>query len=249
MPEIDVAMPTWNSGSVIEGSLDHLRQSEGSGTVDIDRLIVVDKESDDDTLDIARESATDAGWEFEPIVSDCSLPGAREAAIDTVETEWFLFLDDDVRVDEGYLDCVFGAVAPLVGGVQGRKGARTEHPTDWVRRRSRRGGTHATLLRRNAVADVTFPRDLAVLEDEYLRRHVEDGGFLWVYNHQARFDHDSQQRHPIGWKEGYLGGKYELSALHDVALNVPYALASGRNPLPHAKRLAGWIAGWTERTR
>lgn len=249
MTDIDVAMPTWNSGAVIEGALDHLRRSERAGEVDVDRLVVVDNESDDDTLEKAREVATDAGWEFEPIVSSCSLPEARERAIAAVDTEWFLFLDDDVRVAEDYLDALFDAVAPMAGGVQGRKESRVEHPSDWVRRRARRGGTHATLLRRSAVADISFPPDLAVLEDEYIRRHVEDGGSLWVFNHQARFHHESEDRHPIGWQEGYLGGKYGLSAFQDVALNVPYAAVSSRNPLPHAKRMAGWLAGWTKRKR
>jgi len=50
-------------------------------------------------------------------------------------------------------------------------------------------------------------------------------------------------RHPIGWQEGLLGGKYGLSAFQDVALHVPYAAMTGRDPRPHAARTAGWVAG------
>ncbi|WP_276257424.1 glycosyltransferase family 2 protein [Haloglomus litoreum] len=248
-PRLEVAMPTHESAAVIEGALAHLRRSEAACEPTVERLLVVDDESDDDTVDLARQAANEAGWGFEAIIEPCSLPEARERAIAAVEADWFLFLDDDVRVRESYLDDLFGAVGPLVGGVQGRKGTRTEHPTDWVRRRARRGGTHASLVRTEAARGVDFPDDLHVLEDEWLRRHVDAGGWLWVLNHRARFDHDSMERHPIGWQEGYLGGKYGLSTIQDVALNVPFALATGRSPLPHAKRTAGWLRGYLDRER
>jgi glycosyltransferase involved in cell wall biosynthesis len=242
-------MPTCESARVIEGALSHVRASEAACEPTVERLRLVDGESTDETVAIAERVADDAGWAFDAIVEPCSLPEARERAIETIGTDWFLFLDDDVRIRESYLDDVFGGVGPLVGGGQGRKGSRTEHPTDWVRRRARRGGTHATLLRTAAAKGVDFPSDLQVLEDEWLRRHVDAGGWLWVLNHRARFDHASMDRHPIGWQEGYLGGKYGLSTVQDVALNVPFALATGRSPVPHAKRAAGWVQGYLDRER
>ncbi|WP_205596741.1 glycosyltransferase family A protein [Halostella salina] len=240
---IEVAMPTADSGSVIDETLARLRRSVTATDVTVARLLLVDDESDDDTRAVARRHAAEAGWPVEIRSRPCSLPRAREVAIGAVETDWFLFLDDDARVSESYVGDLLAATAPLVGGVQGRKAARTERPSDWVRRRSRRAGTHATLLRRAAVQDLSFPSDLHVLEDEYLRRHVEDRGYLWTFNHRATFEHANQERHPIGWQEGYLGAKYGLSRFHDVALNVPFAAATGRNPAPHAKRAAGWVAG------
>ncbi len=240
---IDVAMPTADSGDVLDGTVERLRVSAEAADVQVDRLILIDDESTDETRSIARRHAEEAGWE--PVIRSlpCSLPRARELAVDTVEADWFLFLDDDVRLTEHYLDHMLDAAAPLVGGIQGRKASRTENPSDWVQRRSRRAGTHATLLRRDAVGGVSFPPDLHVLEDEYLRRYVESRGNVWVFNHRARFEHANQERHPIGWQEGYLGAKYDLSRFQDVALNVPYAAATGRNPVPHASRAAGWIAG------
>lgn len=248
-PGIAVAMPTYGSASVIEGALSHLAASEAACEPSVERLLLVDGESEDGTVALAEAAAKEYGWSFDAVVTDCSLPEAREIAIDRIHREWFLFLDDDVRVRESYLDDLFGAVGPLVGGVQGRKGSRTEHPTDWVRRRARRGGTHASLVRTEAARGVDFPDDLHVLEDEWLRRHVDAGGWLWVLNHRARFDHASMDRHPIGWQEGYLGGKYGLSTIQDVALNVPFALATGRSPVPHAERTAGWLRGYLARDR
>lgn len=247
MPVIDVAMPTWNSEPVLGGTLERLAASAEGSDVEVGRLLLVDNESEDETVAIADRATTEHDWEFDATVTECSLPEARMEAIDRVETDWFLFLDDDVRVSEDYLSTLFGVTAPLVGGVQGRKHSRTEHPSDWVRRRARRGGTHATLLRHEAVEGVQFPADLVVLEDEYLRRHVDGEGYVWVFDHLAEFDHATQDRHPIGWQEGYLGGKYGLSAFHDVLLNVPFAAATGRDPRPHLERATGWVAGYARR--
>jgi glycosyltransferase involved in cell wall biosynthesis len=242
--QLTVCIPTKDSADVLNGTLTHLAVAADAAPVTINRLVIVDDESDDDTVLIGNVLADGADWDIECIVTESSLPEARERAIDEVETEWFLFLDDDVRLSEDYLahqaewmDC------DRVGAVQGRKDSRTEPSADWIRRRSRRGGTHATLCRTEAVRGVPFPEDLHVLEDEYLRQYVEAQGYRWVFEPAARFEHECQDRHPIGWQEGYLGGKYGLSAFHDVALNVPFAAVTGRNPFPHAKRAAGWVAG------
>ncbi|AGB15613.1 glycosyl transferase [Halovivax ruber XH-70] len=240
---IEVAMPTAESAGVLGGTLRALATSSDTSNVPITRLVIVDDESDDETAEIAAARADEYGWDLRFIARPTTLPEARELAVATVESDWFLFLDDDVRLSATYLARLRDAVSPAVGAVQGRKLSRDERNSDWVRRRARRGGTHATLCRHAAVAGVSFPPDLVVLEDEYLRRHVEDGGYLWVFNHQARFDHAAQDRHPIGWREGVLAGKYGLKPFHECALNVPFAAVSGRDPIPHAKRAAGWVAG------
>jgi|GEM_PF-3927120 len=240
---IDVAIPTHESAAVLGGTLDALATSDRESAVSVDRLVVVDDASTDATRDVVREQADEYGWELALVTRPTTLPEARELAIDRVETEWFLFLDDDVRVGTHYLDRLTDAAAPGVGAIQGRKADRSEPASDWVRRRARRGGTHATLLRTAAARGVSFPADLHVLEDEFLRRHVESRGYLWVFNHRARFVHASMDRHPIGWQEGYLAGKYALKPFHEVALNVPFTAASGRNPVPHARRAVGWLAG------
>jgi glycosyltransferase involved in cell wall biosynthesis len=247
LERIEVAMPTYNSADVLAGTLDTLADSESASAVEIARLVLVDNESTDGTPVIARKKANQAGWDLTVVSKQCSLSRAREMAIAEIDTEWFLFLDDDVRVHEMYLTDLTNAAAPLVGGVQGRKRSRSEPPSKWVRRRARRGGTHATLIRRAAIEGVSIPSDLNILEDEYIRRHVEKGGFLWVFNHQARFRHANQDRHPIGWEEGFLAGKYDLKPFYEVALNVPFSVVRRRNPLPHIKRSAGWLAGYLRR--
>lgn len=241
--ELDIAIPTKESADVIDGTLERAAAAVERAGVSVNRLVVVDAESDDGTVDLVRRSADDLGWDALIVSDPAPLPVARRRAIDRVETAWFWFLDDDVRVEADYLDRLTDAVAPAIGAVQGRKASRSEHPSDWVRRRAHRAGTHATLVRTAAVADVEIPSDVVVLEDEYLRRWVESRGYAWLFHPHARFEHHNQERHPIGWTEGYVGGRYGLQPFHKVALNVPFAAMTGRNPVPHVKRVAGWCAG------
>lgn len=242
--EIDVCMPTWNSSKVLGRTLTLLAAAESSSDININNLIVVDNESSDDTLTIAGGKAEEHSWGEVFILRSTNLPEARQTGIKYVETEWFLFLDDDVRISERYLEEVSRSIAPAVGAIQGRKTSRTESNSDWVRRRARRGGTHGTLIRHDSIAGIQYPSDLCVLEDEYSRRVVEDSGYLWIFNHQAKFTHASMDRHPIGWQEGYLGAKYGLSTFDTVALNVPYAVVTLRNPVPQFQRMLGWIWGY-----
>jgi glycosyltransferase involved in cell wall biosynthesis len=246
--KIDVVIPTKESESVIGQTIDQAAAAiDYADDISLNQLVVVDDESDDDTLEVVRHHANLQDWDTNVISKSATLPEARELGIGLVETEWFWFLDDDVRVRDDYISRQVDAIAPAVGAIQGRKEHRSEHPSDWVHRRSRRGGTHATLIRHEGVSDVEIPDELTVLEDEYLRRWIESRGYIWFFHSHARFEHYSQERHPIGWNEGYLGGKYGLQSFQTVALNVPYAVATDRNPLPHAKRMLGWLAGRRQR--
>jgi len=235
-------MPTLNSAGTIRATLAALERALASTPITKVEFVNVHS-GHDDTAAIIREQARDYGWVVQTETRDLSLPAARERLIELAGHEWLLFLDDDVRVRADYLQRLLASVAPEVGAVQGRKESRDEHPSRWVRRRSRRAGTHATLLRREAVANVSIPADVTVLEDEWLRRHVEAQGYLWTFNHQARFDHDCQNRHPIGFHEGYVAGKYGLRPFYELALQVPFAAVTKRNPWPHAMRALGWLGG------
>lgn len=142
-------------------------------------------------------------------------------------------------------------VSPAVGAIQGRKKSKSAAEdstvgqpstnTDWVRKRAFRGGTHATLIRTSAASGVNFPPDLEVWEDEYLRRHIESEGYLWIFNHQAIFSHKTQNRHGASWKSGYLQAKYGLRPFWHTALNIPYALVTGNLPIGQIAMLFGYL--------
>ena len=241
---VDVAMPTSHSESVIRDTLEALERSVSRSPVTVDDLIVVDDHSTDATVSIAERTAEEFGWGTTIVQQSTTLPEAREIAIDAVDTEWFLFLDDDVVMAESYLSALVAGVSPLAGAVQGRKVTGTKSPSKWVHYRSMRGGTHATLLRHETVSGIRIPADLVVLEDEFIRQYVENvQSKLWIFNHQAVFYHQNQLRHPLGWKEGFLAGKYGLRPGYRMVVDVPASVIGGRNPLPYCARSTGFLVG------
>lgn len=124
------------------------------------------------------------------------------AVIKEVNEDWFLFLDDDVRVGPQYLASQINCIAPLVGAIQGKKVSSSDDPSTWLPKRSYRGGTHATLIKTQLVKDIKFPNDLHVLEDQYLRTHIVENGMLWIFNRIAVFEHDNQERHDVDFQHG-----------------------------------------------
>lgn len=255
---IDIAMPTYRSEPVLAETLDHLARSERSSPVNVETFRVIDNGSDDGTVAIAEERADQYGWNVDIVVKKCSLPAARQLAIQRAETDWFLFLDDDARISESYLEDHADAIAPRIGAVQGRKSLQTTvdarnvessdeqteaHPSEWVHHRAFRGGTHATLIRCEAAASVEFPTDLTVWEDQYLRREIESNGYLWVFNHQARFAHVTQNPRSHGWSEGFLQGKYGLRPAWHVCMGIPHSVLSDSSPTAAMKETIGYFMG------
>lgn len=251
---IDVCMPTWNSADVLAGTLEKLAVSAANSPIEINTLIIVDNDSGDNSLEIARNKAENHSWDTILISDEIPLQTARKRAINNTTTEWFLFLDDDVRVSDGYLTVLYNSIAPTVGGIQGKKGEGCEldgqpdgSNSRWVRWRSHRAGTHASLIRKSAINSIEFPNDLTMLEDEYIRQHIENNGYLWLFNHQALFTHENQERHPTGWREGYLAGKYGLVSFCKYARKIPIAIITKRNPYPEIMRTSGLAVGYISR--
>lgn len=252
---IDVCMPTYESGEVLEGTLKALKEAEQRSKVEISAIRATDNHSTDSTQDVLRTATEQNNWELDLEIVESTLPEARESLINRVETEWFLFLDDDVRISEEYLRKMDSCIASGIGAVQGRKISKTrseltnsgivsdvpDHPSDWVRKRAFRGGTHATLVRTKACKEITFPNDLVVWEDEYLRREIESNSYLWIFNHQAYFEHENQERHNAGWQSGYLQAKYDFRPFWHVLLNIPYAILTGKSPVGYVLMAMGYM--------
>jgi hypothetical protein len=147
-------------------------------------------------------------------------------------------------ISEDYLDTLLQSISPAVGAIQGKKRRSPYSASIWVHRRSLRGGTHCTLIRSAAVDGIKIPSDLSVMEDEYIRRFVEEEkGYIWLFNHQAYFEHKNQKRHSIGWKQGYLEGKYDLKDPYRIKLDIIASIKSLNKPLGYSLRLAGYYFG------
>lgn len=241
--KIDVVMPTLNSENVIGKSLYSLSEGEKFSNISIEGLIVIDSLSSDSTIDIVNEYANEYGWEPLVIQRETTLPEAREIAIQKVQTPWFLFLDDDVRISEEYLHLLAECVAPRIGAVQGRKRSSNGKPWEWTQRRIYRGGTHATLIRTEAVRNLRIPEDILVLEDEYIRRYIEGKGYIWVFNHISVFEHDSMGRHKLGWSQGRIAGRHGLMPFYSIILLIGDAIYNMKSPIDRLSLMVGWLYG------
>jgi len=156
--------------------------------VPVNRLIVVDAFSDDDTIKILREFPR---VEIHQVAFNRA--EARQYGIEQVETEWFMFLDDDVILGRDWFKIAQKYMEPGVGLIWGWDVIANPHSRNrmkvmyYLRRMSEyelmvrnfrhRGGTHDTLIRREAVEGIKIPNDLHFYEDWYIKKYVEDRGY------------------------------------------------------------------------
>lgn len=137
------------------------------------------------------------------------LPGrgrARQDLISRVDTDWFAFVDTDVRLRPNWWDDVCSMVSDDVGAVEGLWSyALTDRTADnysramsqlakLVRRkgweeRVERGFTGDTLIRTAAVRGISIPPGLHFYEDEFIRRYVIKMDFSWLRTGQVACDH------------------------------------------------------------
>jgi glycosyltransferase involved in cell wall biosynthesis len=168
--------------------------------VPVNRLIVVDGYSEDNTIRILKSY---------PKVSIVQVKGsrgtARKEGIEEVETDWFAFVDSDLVLCKDWFTRIKKQIASNTGAVWGV--AIPTAPSDLRRclavskfyRRSledtmliegrRRGMLHDTIIRTALVKDIRIPSQLHVWEDEYIKQHIMKKGFAWVSTKTAQCYH------------------------------------------------------------
>jgi len=244
--KIDVLMPTYGvSPDTLQKTLVRLTQSFANSPLSLGTLRVDYRPANDYTDEIIREWAVDEQVSFTIHEGDRTLPASREFLFDKADTEWFLFLDDDVWLRDDTLAEMYESIAPSVGGIQVRKACHEDSKNgSWSKWRNVRGTTFATLIRTSCVEDCSIPAEITQLEDEYIRQHIENQhDKLWLFDHQAIIDHDNQGRHEINYTEGKLAAKYDLLPYDYVFGNVPYNILTLGNPVRHTMRALGYTVG------
>ncbi len=105
------------------------------------------------------------------------LSTARRFLLRRADTEFVLFVDDDIEFGPEHVKMLLYQMQPGVGAVE----SNPQIPVFPVKRSQRvtRGWTGFTLLRREAVKDWN-PPPLMRYEDEHLRRHVLKRGLEWI---------------------------------------------------------------------
>ena len=108
MEKFDVCIPTLNSGKTLDACLKAILE-----TIPINRIIIADGYSKDDTIKIAKK------YGCEIIQTNKSLGEVREMLIKMVKTEWFFFIDADIVVNKKWFYSLVKAREENVGVVHG----------------------------------------------------------------------------------------------------------------------------------
>jgi hypothetical protein len=173
---------------------------------------------------------------------------ARQELIERVDTNWFAFVDDDVKLRPDWWSAVTGMVSPDVGGVEGlwsylagdkrvddytramARLARLSRQESW-RDRIDRAFTGDTLVRTEAVKNIRMP-NIPVWEDEYIRLWIEKNGFRWLRTSHVVCDHlrkynlkPSYNVGKYGYYLGRLNVRTQLKRVGQLPVKVLFALA------------------------
>jgi len=187
-----LSMITRNSYSELGEVL--LKVLDSSLQIPYKAFILVD-DSTDDTSNIIKRWCVEHGKEA--VVSRSRLYGfgrptratARQTAIDmffeSFNDPWLMFLDDDAvlnggwwaeaskHLSDGRVGIVWGLnydVTPFREILLRRFGV--DYRAYLIKQFEVRGGTHDTLLRREALKGISIPPELHVLEDAYIKHYV-----------------------------------------------------------------------------
>lgn len=180
---VDVVIPTWNSAKTLDQALESVQNG-----IHPSRIIIVDRESEDGTIEIARSHGC-------VVLQDLvSLGSARMKGVRESDTEWIVFIDDDIVVPsdfmarmERFIDDETGAVwSPCVSVVEPDHSEflailerKFENKDTYALQRADRGCTNATLIRRDLIVDLDIS-DMNAWEDWVITQQVIGSGKKWL---------------------------------------------------------------------
>lgn len=178
MQAIDVVMLTRNSECVLDECLRSIYEN-----VPVNRLIIVDRFSADETLKIIERYDKEYG-NVVVLLREGTRAMARQEGIEKVVTEWFMFVDSDVVLCKDWFKKALKLVDEKVGAIWGAdvpgniKSSFLLKLSTQVSMRSfnARGGTHDILVRHKVVKDIEIPGNLHVYEDAFIKKWVLEKG-------------------------------------------------------------------------
>jgi len=161
--------------------------------IPVHSMIAVDGGSTDGTLELLKQ------YPRVKVIMDTrgNRATSRQLGIEAVQTDWFVFLDSDIILCDNWFEYVKPYLKdPRVGAVWGAALQRSASDLArysamgrlygkdelWIAVKAgrKRGLTHDTIVRTKAVEGIVIPQDLHVLEDHYIRMHVEKMGYRWL---------------------------------------------------------------------
>jgi len=171
---VDVIMLTKNSGRLLKKCLTSVYSN-----VPINKLIVVDGYSTDETTEILEEFQEK--YRNVTIIQENGTRGfARQLALEKVETDWFMFVDSDVILCDNWFAKAARLMENDVGAIWGieiwsvLKNSKILKLFERITMKifEKRGGTHDLLVRRKAIENIQIPHHLHTYEDSYIKAHI-----------------------------------------------------------------------------
>jgi len=177
--QIDIVVLTRNSERILKECLTSVYKN-----VPINNLIIVDGYSTDATLEIVKEFQ-EKHSNVVLIQEKGTRGSARQKAMSKVKTDWFMFVDSDVILCDGWFAKAKKQMKDNVGAIWGMeiwsvlKNTRVLGLFERVTMKifEKRGGTHDLLVRRKAVEDIRIPFHLHTYEDSYIKSWICKNGY------------------------------------------------------------------------
>ncbi|MCW3994746.1 MAG: glycosyltransferase family 2 protein [Candidatus Bathyarchaeota archaeon] len=179
---VDVVLLTKNSQRKLRECVKSIYRE-----VPVNQLIVVDGFSKDKTLEILNQF-NQKYHNITILFDNGTRATARQKGINQARTEWFLFVDSDVVLCHNWYKKAQTFITPDVGAIWGIEVWSTIENSKTLKlfllttRKifDVRGGTHDTLIRKEAVKDIIIPPNLHVFEDAYIKDWIEQKGYRVV---------------------------------------------------------------------
>ena len=181
---IDVIILTKNSDYILEECLNSIYDN-----IPVNKLIAIDGSSTDNTLTILNKF-NDRYGNVRIVFDNGTRATAREAGINCVETDWFMFVDSDVILCKDWLKKASKHMEEDVGAIWGINIDVIENFNSRTFYRlfahvskeafNIRGGMHDTLIRREVVKDIKIPSYLHTYEDAHIVTWIKQKGYKVV---------------------------------------------------------------------
>ena len=162
---------------------------------DMHRLVVVDDFSTDGTVELCHKLAPAC----EIIQAPTNRGQARQIGIEKADCD-ILFVDSDVVLNLGSMreirriaqankdwGMIFGKSSPI--SQYNKDLDKALMSTGRSVMEERRGYTGDTLVRLSAVRDIKIPAQLHVLEDQFIREHIESKGYRYLVTKRPTHNH------------------------------------------------------------
>jgi glycosyltransferase involved in cell wall biosynthesis len=220
---VDVVILTKNSERLLKKCIDSVYRN-----VPVDRLIVVDGYSTDNTMRIVKQFQRRYGNVI--FVQDKGTrSSARQIAMSKVKSDWFMFVDSDVILSENWFSKAEKLIKDDIGAIWGIEIWSVLRKTKILKLFERvtlkifekRGGTHDLLVRRKAIEDIQAPYQLHTYEDAYIKAWICGKGYKVIGVYQPYCIHFRSNTVWTIKHLSFMGDDLKFAARHPSLL-LPY---------------------------